>query len=165
MINCLPEGNNAIRTDVLSLLLQVKKKRPGRDGKMAGLVPVLYVNQSWFQWCEIWPESSFVSCSCDSIDTSRHHDMPCEVFSLSVVYLSPPSTRPHPPFSSAEPPWCINWFCSWLLQLVCSLTLLLHPYIWCMLCCSSFFGMILVATNEGVVVWYSWQRRCYVTVS
>jgi hypothetical protein len=24
----------------------VKKKRPGRDGKMAGLVPVLYVNQS-----------------------------------------------------------------------------------------------------------------------
>ena len=25
---------------------QVKKKRPGRDGKMAGLVPVLYVNQS-----------------------------------------------------------------------------------------------------------------------
>lgn len=29
-----------------SLLLQVKKKRPGRDGKMAGLVPVLYVSQS-----------------------------------------------------------------------------------------------------------------------
>ncbi|KAF3616362.1 hypothetical protein FXO37_35114 [Capsicum annuum] len=27
-------------------LFQVKKKRPGRDGKMAGLVPVLYVNQS-----------------------------------------------------------------------------------------------------------------------
>ncbi|KAK8654604.1 hypothetical protein V6N13_128563 [Hibiscus sabdariffa] len=24
----------------------VKKKRPGRDGKMAGLVPVLYVSQS-----------------------------------------------------------------------------------------------------------------------
>lgn len=27
-------------------LMQVKKKRPGRDGKMAGLVPVLYVSQS-----------------------------------------------------------------------------------------------------------------------
>jgi len=26
--------------------VQVKKKRPGRDGKMAGLVPVLYVTQS-----------------------------------------------------------------------------------------------------------------------
>ncbi|RZB94932.1 hypothetical protein D0Y65_019425 [Glycine soja] len=26
--------------------MQVKKKRPGRDGKMAGLVPVLYVSQS-----------------------------------------------------------------------------------------------------------------------
>lgn len=25
--------------------LQVKKKRPGRDGKVAGLVPVLYVSQ------------------------------------------------------------------------------------------------------------------------
>lgn len=31
--------------------LQVKKKRPGRDGKMAGLVPVLYVNQSWITDC------------------------------------------------------------------------------------------------------------------
>ena len=31
-------------------LLQVKKKRPGRDGKMAGLVPVLYVSQSWWDW-------------------------------------------------------------------------------------------------------------------
>lgn len=49
----LPEGNNAIRTNVLSLRLQVKKKRPGRDGKMAGLVPVLYVNQSWLQWCDL----------------------------------------------------------------------------------------------------------------
>lgn len=34
------------------LLLQVKKKRPGRDGKMAGLVPVLYVSQSWVR-CSI----------------------------------------------------------------------------------------------------------------
>jgi hypothetical protein len=30
---------------IVYFLLQVKKKRPGRDGKMAGLVPVLYVNQ------------------------------------------------------------------------------------------------------------------------
>lgn len=33
--------------NVMPRLLQVKKKRPGRDGKMAGLVPVLYVSQPW----------------------------------------------------------------------------------------------------------------------
>lgn len=127
----LPEGNIVTRTNVLSLLLQVKKKRPGRDGKMAGLVPVLYVNQSWFLW------------HVNHVASSMNPDiMTClaSSFFLSIISL------PDPTFSSAGPPQYIYGFCSWILQLVCSLTLL-HPDDVCFVIHYLFGGTIVVATK------------------
>lgn len=103
--------------NLLSLLLQVKKKRPGRDGKMAGLVPVLYVNQSWF--CGVLNLTRKFDCS--HLSVWLHRCIPTSWHALRVLHRIPHFLQ------RGLHDISINWFCSWILELVCSLTSL-HPY-------------------------------------